>query len=57
MDSGRLSEDQAVNFDIPEQERRIKDRNQEKIVAQILYLTIDYICFRLSHKIPSLKRA
>jgi hypothetical protein len=41
MDSDRFSEDKAMDYDIPEQERRIKDRNQEKITAQILHLPIN----------------
>jgi hypothetical protein len=55
VDSGRFSEDQAMDLDIPEQERRIKYRNQEKIVAQILYLPKNYICFRLFYKNPFLE--
>ena len=54
MDSGRFSEDQAMHFDIPDQERRIKDRNQEKIVVQILYFPKNYMCFRLFRKDPFL---
>lgn len=55
MDSGRFFKDKAMNFDIPEQECRIKDRDQEKIVAQVLYFPKNYMAIRLSHKIPSLK--
>jgi hypothetical protein len=54
MHSGRFSEDQAMDSDIPDQERRIKDRNQEKIVVQILYFTKNYVCFQLCRKDPVL---
>lgn len=41
MDSYRFSEDQAMDLDIPEQERRIKDRNKKNVTAQILYFPVN----------------
>ncbi|AKB12196.1 hypothetical protein MSTHT_0438 [Methanosarcina thermophila TM-1] len=37
-------------MDIPKQECRIKDSNQEKIIAQILNLSVNQICFPLFHE-------
>lgn len=44
-----------LDLDIPEEEGRIKDKNPEDIVVQVLDLAKDYACILLFRKNPFLK--